>query len=106
MLMHWLKYREPDCTGCRQVGNVQCEPLQLAALIKKIPQSEESVSKQQAFGDLLFSASCLQLVALRGTTSCSCLVLPQIYRFSGCLFLPHLWHGLKAWALFFALVSL
>ena len=52
-------------TGYGQVGRLQIVPLQLTALKSKglliaqpLPQSQESLCKQQAFGDSLCSASC------------------------------------------------
>ena len=62
-------------------------------MAQPLPQSEESMCKQQALGNLLCSASCSQLAALLkslDTTLCSCLGLLQTWGFSGYRFLPYL----------------
>ena len=59
-------------------GAIYCSETKGLLFAQPLPQPEESLCKQQAFGDLLCKASCLQFAALLqnlDTTLCSCLVL-------------------------------
>ena len=79
-------------------------------MAQPLPQPEESLCKQPAFGDLLCKASCLRFAALLqnlDTTLCSCLVLPQTLGLSGYRFLPYLCVAqLESLGLAFTLLSL